>query len=124
MFFIAGVSNKEQKLDFNQTIICSKCGKYGRYEVIMGYMYLSLFFIPTFKWNKKFYVVSSCCGSACLLNDEVGRRIAAGENVTIREEDLQFIDKGQFYYARRCNSCGFETNENFQYCPKCGSPFN
>lgn len=121
MFFIAGVSNKEVKLDFNQTIICSKCAKYGRYEVLMEYMYLSLFFIPVFKWNKKFYVVSTCCGSTYLLHKEAGERIYKGENVTLSEDDLQIINQGKFYHSKRCANCGYETVEDFQYCPKCGS---
>lgn len=121
MFFIAGISTKEKKLEFNQTIICTQCGKYGRYEVIMEYMYLSLFFIPIIKWNKKFYVKSSCCSSVYLINKELGQRIVRGENVILSEQDLELIEKGQFYFIKKCSNCGFETHENFQYCPKCAS---
>jgi hypothetical protein len=121
MFFVAGVSSKQKKLDFNQTVICSNCGKYGRYEVIMEYMYLSLFFIPTLKWNKKFYVTSSCCGSIYSLDKELGERIAKGENVTLNQMDMQVIHCGDSYAAKQCTNCGYETDENFQYCPKCGS---
>lgn len=121
MFFIAGISNKEKKLDFNQTIICTQCGKYGRYEVIMEYMYLSLFFIPILKWNRKFYVKSSCCQSVYLIDKELGVQIDRGENIVLKEQDLRLVEKGQFYFVKKCPSCGFQTQDDFQYCPKCAS---
>lgn len=122
MFFIAGISSKQKKLDYNQTIICPHCGKYGRYEVIMEYMYLSLFFIPILKWNKRFYVKSTCCGSIYSISKELGTSIARGEGVTIKEQDLQQVQTGQIFFAKRCSNCGFETHEDYQYCPKCSSP--
>ncbi|MCM8709861.1 zinc ribbon domain-containing protein [Clostridium sp. SYSU_GA19001] len=122
MFFIGGVSSKQKKLDFNQTIICVNCGRYGRYEIFMEYMYLSLFFIPTLKWNKKYYAVSSCCSSVYSISNELGDRIARGEQVTLSEQDLHFIHNGRTYFAKQCPNCGFETQEDFQYCPRCASP--
>jgi hypothetical protein len=121
MFFIAGVSSKQNKLDFNQTTICHSCGKYGRYEVIMEYMFLSLFFIPVIKWNKKFYVKSICCESIYTISKELGNRIAKGENVGLKEQDLQLIQSKTTYFIKRCPNCGFETFEDYQYCPKCSA---
>ena len=59
MFFMMGITDGRKDLDFNQQIICSQCGRYGRYQVYMTYMVLSLFFIPCFKWNKRYYVQTS-----------------------------------------------------------------
>lgn len=65
----------------------------------------------------------------CLqLNEEVGKRIAAGEDVSIREEDLTLVSEGHDAPAwdvplKRCSNCGYETKENFEYCPKCGKRF-
>jgi len=124
MFFIAGMSSKQDKLDFSQTVVCSNCGKYGRYEIIMEYMYFSLFFIPILKWNKKFYIISSCCGSTYSIDKELGNRIARGENITLKEKDLQLIKSGQSYTIKKCSNCGFETHDDYRYCPKCANPFN
>ena len=52
MFFIMGITDGRKDFDFNQLITCSICGKYGRFNVFMTYTVLSLFFIPTFKWNE------------------------------------------------------------------------
>ena len=56
MIFIGGISQGQKILDYVKTVICDRCGAYGRYQVMMTYMYFSFFFIPLFKWNKKFYV--------------------------------------------------------------------
>lgn len=120
MFLIAGVAQKQQKLDFDQTIICTTCGRYGRYEVFMEFMSLSLFFIPILKWSKVFYVRSSCCGSLYSISKELGQRIARGEAVTITEQDLQWME-GSIYHVRQCPNCHFKTNEDYQFCPKCST---
>ena len=41
MIFIGGISQGEKILNYTQTVICDICGRYGRYQVIMTYMYFS-----------------------------------------------------------------------------------
>ncbi|MEI3186501.1 MAG: hypothetical protein V8S27_00225 [Lachnospiraceae bacterium] len=68
MFFIMGISQGEKKLNFDQTIMCNHCGQYGHLEVYMIYSYLSLFFIPIFKWIAvlcKDNVLWRICGTGC-----------------------------------------------------------
>lgn len=121
MFFIMGMSSKIDKLDFNQNTICPNCGRYGRYEVFMEYSYLSLFFIPIIKWGKKYYAKTSCCGSTYSIPKELGKRIAKKEDVDLTEQDLQIIRPGHAHHIKRCTNCGFETREDFIYCPKCSN---
>ena len=50
--------------------------------------------------------------------------IARGEQVEIQPGQLTKIGSGnggQTY--KRCRSCGYETKEDFEYCPKCGKRF-
>ena len=56
MFFIGGISSGVKPLEYLKTVICGRCGAYGRYQVYMTYMYFSFFFIPIFKWNRRFFV--------------------------------------------------------------------
>ena len=136
MFFMIGVSEGSKEFDFTQTDICRACGRYGRYIVFMTYTVLSLFFIPTFRWNKQYYVRMSCCGKIYRLNPEVGKRIASGEDVRIQPEDLE--DTGGYSsgdisrnahmdgwsgLSKTCEHCGYTTNEDFDFCPKCGKRF-
>lgn len=119
-----GITDGRKDFDFTQTIICNICGKYGRYQVFMTYTVLSLFFIPCFKWNKRFYVETSCCNTLYELDPETGKRIAKGENLEIMPENLTKVNIPGYANAfKRCVSCGYETKEDFEYCPKCGNRF-
>ena len=48
--------------------------------------------------------------------------IAKGERPKILPEHLQKINQGRHSF-RRCSYCGYETTEDFVYCPKCGNRF-
>ena len=128
MIFIGGISQGRKILDYVRTVICGCCGRYGRYEVIMTYTYFSFFFIPLFKWNRQFYVRMTCSGAVDSLEKEVGQKILAGQDVEIRPEDLTLVQggDGSGTYGRmkkHCSRCGYETFEDFEYCPKCGERF-
>ena len=60
----------------------------------MTYMYFSFFFIPIFKWNRRFFVEMSCCGAVYELDLEVGKRLLRGEEVEITESDLTLRQDG------------------------------
>ena len=125
MIFIGGISSGRKQIEYLKTVICARCGAYGRYEVFMTYMYFSFFFLPLFRWNKKYYVRMSCCGALYELDPEVGRRLSKGEDLEIQESDLTLLEDGRgnpWNRTKRCTSCGYETEEDFAYCPKCGNP--
>ena len=90
--------------------------------MFMTYTVLSLFFIPCFKWNKHYYVQTSCCNTVYELDAEIGKRIAAGDDMEILPQHLrQMNQQGYGYTMRHCRNCGFSTAEDFEYCPKCGT---
>jgi hypothetical protein len=119
MFFVFGISNGEKKLDYIQTLLCSRCEQYGKLELYMTYYYFSLFFIPIFKWNRKFIVKSSCCGSIFTLNHDLGRRIYKGETVIITDNDLTLVH-GEGNTNKSCTNCGKIVSSEYTYCPHCG----
>lgn len=130
MIFIGGISQGQKALDYVKTVICGRCGRYGRYQVFMTYMYFSFFFIPLFKWSRRYYVKMSCCGTVYELDPEVGKILARGGQVDITEKDLTLVQEGNGRYdngygnaVRRCPNCGYETQEDFAFCPKCGARF-
>lgn len=131
MFLIMGISQGIKQVEYLKTILCKRCGKYGRYEVTMVYMYFSLFFIPILKWDKKFYVRTTCCGIEYELDKEVGKRLLRGENIEITDKDIfQSYNNGfnnsDFHYhtnEKTCYKCGYKTNDDFDFCPKCGNRF-
>jgi hypothetical protein len=124
MFFIMGITDGRKDFDFQQQMICAVCGRYGRYQVFMTYTVLTLFFIPCFRWNRHYYVQTSCCDTMYELDPAVGKRIARGEEVKIQPQDLERVQsRGRRYAYKRCGGCGFETTEDFAFCPKCGRRF-
>ncbi len=127
MFFIFGINSGQKELSSDQLVICNICGGYGRYQVFMTYTSLSLFFIPVLKWGRSYYVKMSCCGSIYQLNADVGKHMAAGEKAEISQSDLTLVKSGRREQwnaltgkRRCCRNCGYETEEDFAYCPKCG----
>ena len=132
MLFIAGVTQGTKEILYQAAVfVCGRCGRYGRYQVYMTYMCLSLFFIPILKWNKKYYVRTTCCQTVYELDPEVGKRLLRGEEVEITESDLTLRQDGNgnpwtgsdaSHRHKVCPSCGFETVEDFSYCPQCGKP--
>lgn len=120
MIFIGGISNGEKKLDFNQNIICPKCEAFSRMEVYMTFMYFSFFFIPLFKWNKKYYVKNTCCNSIYILDESIGSKIARGEEVIINDNNLELLNNISTI-VNKCSKCGYVAQSDFEYCPKCGN---
>lgn len=117
MFFIMGSGQNRKQLNFDQLIICKCCQRYGHIQIIMTYSYFSFFFIPIFKWGKRYFAKMSCCGEVCELNSELGKDIERGR-LTALNEELLFQEKQQEW--KYCQHCGFSTPEEFEYCPKCG----
>lgn len=120
MFLLFGIDHGEKQLSFSQLYTCPVCGRYSRIEVWMVYSVFTLFFLPIFKWGRRYFAKTACCGATCTLDSELGARIARGENVVLKTEDLHFHGEGR---GRTCPQCGYSTSEDFQYCPKCGSKF-
>lgn len=120
MFFIMGISDGEKQLKFDQPMVCPCCSQSGCLQVTVEYMFFSLFFIPLFKWNKRYFVKTSCCSAVAELEKVLGRSIESGDAAALDLQALRF--SRSFGGARRCAACGYETAEHFQYCPKCGHP--
>lgn len=118
MFLMIGVNQDQRELDFSQMVVCDECGAYGRYQLYMTYTVLTLFLIPLLRWNRRYYVRMSCCGALYELDGEIGKRIAQGEKLEIRPEQLHSVHPGS--HVRRCADCGFTTQEDYDFCPKCG----
>ena len=118
MFFIMGITNGQKEINYSENgmNICKKCGAYCSYSIFMTFFCLSLFFIPVLRWGKKYYVRTSCCDSLYELDSIAGKKIARGEDVTIRDEDLKEL----YSNKKKCQSCGYIAEADFEFCPKCG----
>jgi RNA polymerase subunit RPABC4/transcription elongation factor Spt4 len=121
MFFIFGISQGEKQLKFRQVGVCPACGRYGSVSVWMTYTYFMFFFIPLFKWNRHYYIRMNCCGSLCEIDPRLAHAVECG---TVSALDINSFDFTHTAHpVHFCRYCGYTTSENFQYCPKCGKPF-
>ena len=69
-------------------------------------------------------ILTSCCNALHELDPEIVKRIAHGENIEILPKHLTLVGNGGYGYSyKRCNNCGYETAEDFEFCPKCGNRF-
>ncbi len=121
MFLIFGVTEKQRDIEFSQFHTCSICGSYSNFEVYQTYTAFSLFFIPVIKWNRKYYVKARCCGSLYTIDESLGRDIENGIKREIQPSELQLI-QGNYRREKRCGSCGYLVDPDYDYCPKCGNP--
>ena len=120
MFFMIGITDREKGLEYSgRMITCPGCGRLAGMRLYMTYTVLLLFFIPCFRWNRRYYVRTSCCGSVFELSSEKGEGIRRGDAVDISEYDLNTVYQGR--PVKRCPNCGYETDEDFDFCPKCGN---
>jgi len=116
-----GITDREKELAYSGRLIaCPGCGMLTGMQVYMAFTVLLLFFIPCFKWNRRYYVRTSCCGSVFELDYDKGEMIRKGEPVNISEYDLNTVNRSRA--IKRCSKCGYETDEDFVFCPKCGRP--
>ena len=125
--FMMGITDGRKDFDFNRSLpamnVAGMAG-IGVYD-IHGAVTV---FIPCFKWNRHYYVQTTCCNTLYELDPEIGRRIARGEDVEILPQHLQRVnpqygygfENGSGNTIKRCSNCGYTTTEDFEFCPKCG----
>ena len=118
MFIIWSLSSGSKDLLFNQPFICPTCKNYSSLSAVMTYSYFSLFFIPLFKWNRKYCAVSNCCRHAYEISPDLGKNIRNGVRVILTDTDLG-IDHTET--SAFCVNCGNAVDSAFDFCPKCGS---
>jgi RNA polymerase subunit RPABC4/transcription elongation factor Spt4 len=120
MFFIGifGVDQKQKQIGTYNNAICPNCGTLTRFEVYKSYSYFHVFFIPTFRWNVKYYVKPACCGSIYELNPVIGQEYEKGFNPEIRNEDIQPLNLLPPF--KTCSGCGARVEPGFTFCPYCG----
>ncbi len=121
MFFMIGCYPKETQLSFSQQLACPRCGRLGRVEVWMTCQVLMLFFLPVFRFGRRYTVRMACCGASCPISERLGREIERGTVTRLDPSMLDFSQSGP--RMRRCPACGYQTEEDFAYCPKCGRRF-
>lgn len=119
MFFIAfKIQDKDKHIGSYNNIVCPSCGNLARYDIYKLYRYLHIFFIPTFRWNVRYLVKTSCCGRYYELDPGVGKEFENNPNTEIKDENLR--QAGIYSPYKYCTHCKTNVPTEFIYCPYCG----
>lgn len=116
MFFVGifGIQEKIKEIKEFNNVICA-CGRYSRLKLIEQYTYFHFFFIPIFKWNRRYYVEARCCGRVFEVPEDYVEEALRSDSLDIgrlREVSMPY---------KVCANCGRQVDSSFTYCPYCGS---
>lgn len=105
------------------------------YNVFMVYESLIIFFIPVFKFGKRYYAQKN--SSTFEIDQETGKAIERGETVSLHFNDTSRVAEyteranagnsdteqaDESISGKICMRCGFKTfNETYSHCPMCGN---
>lgn len=122
MFFIGifGVEQKEKELR-TWNVVCPDCGKMAKAALYMGYTYFHIFFIPTFRWNKRYFVKLRCCGSVYEVPEDYARSLVESDIIDFSKLKKVASGGGWSQVYTTCAHCGKSFERDFPYCPYCGT---
>ncbi len=118
MFFfigIFGIQDKQKTIREFNNVVCSYCGSLSRAELIEQYTYFHFFFLPLFRWNKRYYVRFRCCNRVFKVPKDYIDDLKYSSDINI--DRLEEINTS---YGHVCPNCGAHVDPSFVYCPYCG----
>ncbi|WP_100066180.1 zinc-ribbon domain-containing protein [Miniphocaeibacter massiliensis] len=121
MFFIFGIADSYDEVDFKTTFTCECCNHMEQMNFYMFYTYFSLFFIKIFKWNKRYVGVCRNCNCEYEFTKETFEELKESGNL---KSSMYTMRNCNSNYGKRnlvCSNCGYTLREDFEFCPKCGS---
>lgn len=123
MLLLFGAGPGTEDLYLDQKIVCPVCGKKATLQAYCSYDAWRLFFIPVHKYNRRYFVRTSCCGAGCDIPAALGQAIDEGERDTLPLAGLPLHGGLALTRLKVCARCGYETSQPFRYCPMCGKKF-
>ncbi|MDN5352744.1 MAG: hypothetical protein PWQ12_1665 [Clostridiales bacterium] len=120
-FFMMGINNASKPIGRLRNVICPCCGAWSSIEVSVSYTELNLFFIPVFKWNRRYFGEASCCDCILEIQPEKGRAFERGEAITLDPADMQILRRENSRGDQEtCPYCGASVQSDARFCSMCG----
>ena len=118
MFFIVGVTSGSAEIGMRGCGWFPCCGVGGTAAVTGAFQQFTLFFLPLFRFGKRYFVSCPNCGAVYEIERDEGRRVARDPAAVIRPDAIRRV-AGRA--ARFCPNCGAQVDPSCRYCPSCGT---
>ncbi len=121
MFLIMGIQDKTKVESYSNDLPCHKCDGHKGFELYTKYNYFHIFFIPVWTWGHRFSVKCNQCESYYYVKEESQIKAKSSEK-SFTYWDLQPANiRKDVFVHKKCVKCGFELEDDFEFCPKCGT---
>ena len=119
MFFFLAVTSGTRELGRRRCRYLPCCGTYGaEVSVTCVYQQFILFFIPVFRFGKRYFATCAGCGAVFEMNREEGRRVERNPSAEIDPSAMTRVAAGSD--PRFCPRCGAPISPGDRFCPNCG----
>lgn len=119
MFFIVGISSGTLELGTRRCGFFPCCSLSGAVAAVTCvYRQFTFFFLPLFRFGKRYFVSCPNCGAVYEISRDEGKRIERDPSAVI---DPQKILRVAGRAPRFCPNCGAQVDPGSRYCPYCGS---
>jgi len=85
--------------------------------VTCTFQQFTLFFIPLFRFGKRYFITCPNCGAVYELRKDEGERVAANWSAEINPDCIFIVQNS---YKKTCPACKCSVNSDCRYCPNCG----
>lgn len=122
MFFIDifGVEQKEKEIK-SFRVVCPDCGRMALAALYMSFTYFHIFFIPTFRWNKRYCVKLQCCGNVYDVPEDYSTQLKESDSLDFSRLKKVYEQNARNSFYVTCPNCGKSFERGFPYCPYCGT---
>lgn len=119
MFFIMGITSGTAVIGSRRCSRFPCCGTCAAYAVVTcAFQQFTFFFLPLFRFGKRYFVSCPNCGAVYEMEREEGRRVAGDPTAEIDPDKMRRI-AGQT--AKFCPNCGARVEPGSRFCPNCGA---
>ncbi len=119
MFLIFGLASGSRHIGTRKCRFFSCCGCYDASgAVICTYEQFTFFFLPIFRFGKRYYVTCPSCGSVYEMSREEGKRLEKDANAEINPEKIYVVKRTN---NKVCPNCRRVVDASSRYCPNCGT---